>query len=503
MNESDHLQTTKESPAMQAAFIRLRIFWSILLVPGAGLVAPTAANACPFCRPVKTTFAEDIGASDVAVLAQLVDRPDRPDAGEGELPPAEIIDSYKATFRISKIYKGDEHVVVGQTVVAIYTGEGEPGVMCLMRGVDPPALQWAPPLVLSERAQQYLEDVLALPEDPGDRLAFFEEYLEDAEEVLANDAYDEFARADYDALKAIKDRMNRERVIRWLQDPETTPASRGLYFTMLSVCGRPEDTSMLEEMITSGDPDRMEALASMISCYLTLTGPDGLPLIEDHFLRGGFFWDPEYVQTYSAITALRFHGESTDIIPRPRLLAALRIMLDRPQLADLVIPDLARWEDWESVDRLVRIFKTADKDTSWVRVPIVNFLRACPLPETEKHLAELSEIDPEAVRRASSLFPYAGPGRAQPAGGDGPASDATTMANAKGESPADSTAASTDGTGSAAARPPGPSDAEQQTAHGDRNLWIVSAPLVAVFMLFGLMWLILRKPREPAASHDV
>ena len=32
-------------------------------------------------------------------------------------------------------------------------------------------------------------------------------------------------------------------------------------------------------------------------------------------------------------------------------------MLDRPQLADLVIPDLARWEDWSVMDRLVELFK--------------------------------------------------------------------------------------------------------------------------------------------------
>ncbi len=44
--------------------------------------------------------------------------------------------------------------------------------------------------------------------------------------------------------------------------------------------------------------------------------------------------------------ALRVLGQETDLIPKQRLVAALRNMLDRPQLADLVIPDLARWQDW-------------------------------------------------------------------------------------------------------------------------------------------------------------
>ena len=49
-----------------------------------------------------------------------------------------------------------------------------------------------------------------------------------------------------------------------------------------------------------------------------------------------------YADTYAAIMALRFHGSETDVVPKKRILEGLRYMLDRPQLADLVIPDLAR-----------------------------------------------------------------------------------------------------------------------------------------------------------------
>ena len=67
--------------------------------------------ACPFCRPVKTTFTEDINAADVAVLGELVSRPQRPDTNEGEIPAADIIDSYKTTFKIQKVYQiGRAHV---------------------------------------------------------------------------------------------------------------------------------------------------------------------------------------------------------------------------------------------------------------------------------------------------------------------------------------------------------------------------------------------------------
>jgi hypothetical protein len=128
-----------------------------------------------------------------------------------------------------------------------------------------------------------------------------------------------------------------------------------------------------------------------------------MPLVEELFLRNQ---QAEYADTYAAIMALRFHGSETDILPRERILQGLRLMLDRPQLADLVIPDLARWEDWTVMGRLVRLFKEADEKSSWVRVPVINYLRACPLPEAQQSIQELEKIDPAAVKRANTFFPF-------------------------------------------------------------------------------------------------
>ena len=365
------------------------------------------ALACPFCRPVKTTFTEDINAADVAVLGELVARPKRPDLSEGELPAADIIDSYKTKFRISKIYRGDERVSTGDEIVAIYTGDAPVGAQCLLRGIGKDDLQWAPPIPLNVRAQKYVEQVLELPESGPERLIFFENYLEDEDSVLQGDAFDEFARADYQALKDIRDKIDHAKLLQWIQNPDVTPSNRRLYFTMLSVCRRQQDIELLQNMIVSGDEAQLKGLDSLISCYLTIAGADGIDLIEDQFLRGGVFWDPEYVHTYAAIMAIRFQGQESKTISRERLIAALRIVLDRPELADLVIPDLARWEDWGSMDRLVQMFKDAGEKSSWVRVPIVNFLRACPLPEAKEQLGELAKIDPDAIRRATTFFPFA------------------------------------------------------------------------------------------------
>ena len=92
-------------------------------------------------------------------------------------------------------------------------------------------------------------------------------------------------------------------------------------------------------------------------------------------------------------------------MPKERLAEGMRYMLDRPQLADLVIPDLARWQDWSVMDRLVKLFKDAKDDTAWVRVPVINYLRACPLPEAKARIEELKKIDPESVEAGEPVLP--------------------------------------------------------------------------------------------------
>ena len=154
----------------------------------------------------------------------------------------------------------------------------------------------------------------------------------------------------------------------------------------------------------SSDRKAKSGLDALIACYLTLKGESGLPLVEELFLANK---KADYADTYSAIMAIRFHGSEGGVIEKKPLVASLHHMLQRPELADLVIPDLARWEDWDAMDKLMDLYKTADEKSSWVRVPVVNYLRACPLPRAKEMLKECEKIDPASYKRAMTWFPGA------------------------------------------------------------------------------------------------
>lgn len=357
-------------------------------------------QACPMCEAIGTqTLSEQIEEADVAVIVKLasISAPQEDPTPARKLVP-------QATFHIDQIIKASpEH---NQQMVRLsFSREAKPGSLFLLTGVrtdDDEKIQWASPIRLTTRSRSYVKRLPSLPKQGPQRLAFHQAFLEDEEELLASDSYDEFARAPYAHIKAFKDKINRRQLVSWIQSPEMPATRKRLYLMMLSVCGTDAEIPLLERLLRQRNRKAKAGFDSIIACYLTLTGPRGLEMVDDLFLHNT---SAAYVDTYATIMALRFHASETDAIPRERILASLRLVLNRPQMADLVIPDLARWQDWSAMDRLVTMFKNVDSSSSWPRIPIINYLRACPLPEAKMHLAELKELAPNAFDQADALFP--------------------------------------------------------------------------------------------------
>ena len=400
------------------------IRWSVLAAVVAILALPAAAQACPFCSAVSLTFAQEIAQSQAAVIAKLVEPPP-----PGSLSPQADGPLPKGKFEVVEVLKGADLVAEAglsgadaKPIETIMLEEKPVGSLFLLMGVEPPDLVWSSPIRVGDRAVAYVRRLGDLPEKGPDRLAFFQEHLEDEDDTLARDAYDEFAVAPYADVRGLKDRMNPAELLAWIEDPKVQANRRRLYATMLGACGSMADAERIGRLL-SGDglsAEQTEArsgLDALIACYVALKGPEALELVDRLFLDRKDR-DVPFTETYSAVMALRFLGEESDLVPRDRVLASLRLLLEEPKLADLVIADLARWQDWSAVDRLVTLFKEAQADNIFVREPIVNYLRACPLPEAAAAITQLEAIDPEAVRRAATLAGVAGLIAAAPAAAD-------------------------------------------------------------------------------------
>ncbi|MEP5992840.1 hypothetical protein, partial [Rhodopirellula bahusiensis] len=306
-----------------------------VMVLGTLMTGPLA-SACPFCSAVSQTLRQEMEVMDAVVVATALQSDLTRNADTGQIK-----------MRIENVLKGGEHVEAGQEVTAVYFGDVAKGRRFMLSGVDPRDMQWSC-LPLTPRSEKYLENITRLAEEePSKRLLFYYDYLQDEDSMLSRDAYDEFAVAPYDVVQKIKSALDHDTLVDWIQDPEMSPDRKRLYLTLLGICGGEQDLPMLEGMLRSTQKSTRSGLDALIACYLTLAGEKGLPVVDELFLENQ---QASYADTYAAIMALRFHGSEGGVIARSALVQSLHHILDRPDLADLVIPDLARWKDWSQID---------------------------------------------------------------------------------------------------------------------------------------------------------
>ncbi len=511
------------------------------------LCGTPAAWPCPFCDPGgQRTLTEELLAADASVVAVLEKPSSTTEAtSTSERDPFEEDDAAAAggysgaTFRIVEVLRGDKFKP-GDKIEAVYFGEDAPDKQFVIHGVMGDQLDWGTPLPLSPRGVEYMKQLSSVPTTGPDRLRFFMNYLEDSDPLLAQDGYDEFARAPYQDLITLKDSLDRQQLVEWIMNSQVGPTHRRLYLTMLGICGTDEDVAMLEGLLNYNYEAMQPGLAAMIglmgvggsslgvplvdelahadvrakqqcldallAAYLKLKGPEGLTLVENRFLKNP---KADYTQLYSVIMALRFHGEESSEIPRERLVESMRLLLDNDEIADQVIPDLTRWEDWGVMDRLVEKFKASDED-GWIRQPVVSYLlTAAEQPgavgeKATSAVAELEKIDPAGVKRARTYLSWG----AMPGTGSSAAAKTETQAEPAKETATKEGASTEKAAEVAAAKPTEKPKAKSPLAAppvllaAPSRTSIIIVPLVLGAIMMGLFGVMLRGghtnlPRTP------
>lgn len=381
----------------------------LLLTALAAASVSRTALACPACGPVlQPTWSERIANCDAAVLVQLVSA--KRGSADGKTAAATVFEVVQVAKDTDKLTKKGARITIPKFV------ESEAGNLFLLWGKKKgKSIAWNPAKEVSETAYHYITQ--APPNEvPGPkRLRFFLKFFEFPDELIATDAYIEFAKAPYKDVKAISDAMDRKKVRKWLSDPNTVQSRIGLYGLMLGLCGTREDIPFLEKQIVTLKKEFRLGVDGVIAGYLMLVGEKGMDLIDRTKLVDEAAPESE---TFSAIKAIRIiwtYGDGT--IGKDRLRRSMRLLIDRPKYVETVIPDLARWRDWSLQDRLMSLYDHKEYKAPSTRRAIIRYLLASvedtpkdaktPPPHVTKGRAMLERLkkkDPKNYRIASRTF---------------------------------------------------------------------------------------------------
>jgi hypothetical protein len=251
---------------------------------------------------------------------------------------------------------------------------------------------------------KYLQGAVAVKDKkPNDRLRFFFDYLDNADAEISNDAYKEFANADYKDYRDMAATLPPEKIVGWLKSKATPSFRYGLYASMLGHCGKPEHTAVLLSLLEDPDKPATSGVDGMLAGYVMLKPQEGWK-----YLRG-ILSDPkkDFMLRYAALRAARFFRDSRpDVIQEKDVVSAVAILLDQSDIADLAIEDLRKWGQWQMADKVLALQGTPAFEVPIVRRSLLRFALSCEgkVPAAKAYVAAQRNKDAQAVADAEELL---------------------------------------------------------------------------------------------------
>ncbi|QDT40259.1 hypothetical protein Pan241w_03150 [Gimesia alba] len=384
----------------------LRSF-SVLVCGLLVIISAQNLRACPFCPGPSKPLTEQLSQADVAVLASWVE------AEEGTLEQ-----SGKTVFEIKELVRQPQNAnfKAGTRVTIQRHYPGKTGALFLLLGSRGAQIKWDDPIEVTEASFRYITQAPGLEQATTQRLKYFLKFLEHPDQTIANDAFAEFANAPFEHITPLAQELPREKLQSWLASSKTPVPRLGLYGLLMGLCGQESEIAFMEQKINEPAEELRLGIGGLISGYLMLTGAEGLTKIEQSKFRAK---EVAFSETYAAMQALSFIWTfGNHNIKKDRLRASMRLLLDRPELADLAVANLARWEDWSVMDRLMELYGQEDYQNRSVKKAIIRYLMvaakgkqqsgegpdAATVEKARQRLDKLRNEDPATVKSAERFF---------------------------------------------------------------------------------------------------
>jgi hypothetical protein len=366
------------------------------------ILAPPVTHAARWSPRRPITFSQRIEEASTVAFAQWMGT-----SGTADKPVGR--------YHVLYVAKTSKKVAVDQEVEIPGNYSHAAGeVVMLTRNVADWNDIWDPPITMSRSCYDYAILAPDPDEEERGRIRYFIRHLASRDAQILVDVFLEMEYTSFDNISAAAEIIPRDIVRARLRDDKTNPAQIGFYGMLLGYCGDKTDEQLLRQMVSNvareNEPSRV-GICRLIVGYLALTGDTGLDWMDSIRIKNS---DARFGETYAALWAVRFLWVHADgRLSRARLRQSVESLLDHPDLSDLAVTTLRRWEDWSQHDRFIQLFHRLGDKQPWTKTALVEYLVASTLvpPEIQADHREgffkaaalidlLAMTDPKLVARA-------------------------------------------------------------------------------------------------------
>ena len=364
------------------------------------------APACPACNPTGQTLTSEVAQADFILFGTLgnakVD-PKDPGSTKGTtdmtieaVVKAHALVKDKKVFTIPRYVPPDPKPYKYMVFFNVVNGDVDP-----YRGVA---------VSLDSKLPDYVKGALDVRQkDVVTRLRYFFDHLESNDIEISADAYNEFAYAEYKEVTELAPKLPAETLVKWLKDPNTRASRFGLYGLLLGHATAKQDEYAKEMRKLLDDPERKfsSGLDGMLMGYTLLDKKGGyeytMKLVADQ--------ESEFLVKHAALKALRFFWEyRPDVLTRKQVLEGMGVLMGSPDIADMPIDDLRKWQAWEMTPTVLNLANMESHNSLPInRRAILKFALAASWADPKNtaaadHVAKVRKEDPDRVKLIEELL---------------------------------------------------------------------------------------------------
>jgi hypothetical protein len=354
-------------------------------------------SACPFCSMQGQTLTGEVNQASMVVYGTLANAKLDADGALGQGSTDLHIEGFVKKNPII----GDQKVLVLPKYIPTDNNSARFLIFCdVYKGkIDP---YRGVPIKANSDLVKYLQGAMAVKDkEVGARLKYFFEYLDSSDLEVSNDAYKEFANADYKDYREMAKHLPADKIARWLLDPETPAFRFGLYASMLGHCGTAHHAEVLRKLVDDPQKRLNSGVDGILAGYVMLKPKEGWQYVRD------ILKDPskEFMFRFAALRAARFLMDSRPDLVNPKdILAGICSLLDQADIADLAIEDLRKWHRWDVAGQVLALDARKSHDIPIMHRTILRYALGCPGPQAAAFVEAARKKDPETVKDVEELL---------------------------------------------------------------------------------------------------
>jgi hypothetical protein len=258
----------------------------------------------------------------------------------------------------------------------------------------------------SDDGIEYVKKALTLDaKDTVANLAFFFKYLEHPDKEVAADAFLEFAKATDQDIGRAASKLSPDKLRTWLGDKKTPPERLNIYALLLGACGGDGDATFLQSLLKEPGERYSAAYDGILAGYMHLRPREGweLALTTLGDARKNLQLRLAVVRT------LRFYHGYQPKESRPQVMKGMEIMLAQPDLADLAVEDLRRWQVWDLTRDVLALYGKKGYDAPLMQRTLLRYALCSKDPAVVEFMRQRRKEEPDLVKEVEESLEFEKP----------------------------------------------------------------------------------------------